>query len=179
MAEAEPKTEEQSPPKPKKKLPMTLILVVGVAVVEAAVFFFVMKSMGGGPQVAHGAEEGEHGVIEGEDPTASEATAEIELLTNFRAPNRKGGRPMIFDMDVYLKVLSSRKTDVEALIAERTGEIRDRIARVIRGADPEVLYEPELRTIRMQLRHTIGDLAEDPELVQEVLVPRCVPMRGD
>lgn len=179
MAESEPRAEEQAAPKPKKKLPMTLILVVGVAVLEAAVFLVIMKSMGGGPQLAHGAEEGQHGVIEGEPPAEAVMTAEVSLLTNFRAPNRKGGRPMIFDMDVYLKVLASRKADVDTLIAERTGEVRDRIARVVRGADPEILYEPDLKTIRIQLKQAIGELADDPELVQEVLIPRCVPMRGD
>lgn len=174
MAEAAP-----AAPAAKKKLPMTLILIVAVTVLEAVGFFVAMKMFGGGPQPAHGA-EGEHGeVIEGEAPDEHAASMEIQLVKNFRAPNRKGGRPLIFDMDVLLKVSAAREEEVNELIESRSGEISDRMARIIRGADPALLFEADLKTLRLQIAHAIGEVAHDPDLVMEVLIPRCVPIRGD
>jgi hypothetical protein len=175
-------SQEQSEPvaKPRKRLPKTAVLIAIVSVVEGGIFFGVMKMFGGGPQVAHGATEGDN-VLHGESPAQNEkgSSVEVELLQKFRVPNDKSGRLFIYDFDLSVKVSSKRKEEIEKLVSERKGELSDRVARIVRGNDPAVLNEADLKTIRTLLRNAIGELAGDPEIVQEVLIPRCVPIRSD
>jgi flagellar basal body-associated protein FliL len=167
-------------PKVKKGLPKTLIIVIAVTVVEGGLFFGAMKMFGGGPQVAHGAAEGKD-VLKGDDPHKSDTieAVEIELLTKFRVPNDKSGALFIYDLDLYVKVAKAKQAAIETLVSSRKGELSDRVARIIRGNDAAVLNEADLKTLRTQVRNTLGDLAGDPEIIQEVLIPRCVPMRTE
>lgn len=169
-----------APAKPRRKLPKTAIIVAVVSVVEAGLFFGVMKMFGGGPQVAHGATSGDN-VLHGENPTDKEkiSSVEVDLLQKFRVPNDKSGHLFIYEFDLAVKVSNKRKEEVEKLATERKGELSDRVARIMRGNDASVLNEADLKTLRMQLRNAISELAGDPEIVQEVLIPRCVPMRSD
>ena len=178
MPEASVKAEQQNQPK-KARIPKTLILVVVIAIVEGAGFYTATKLFGGGPQVAHGADEVEGHVLDGEQATDVAVTAEIDVLRQFKVPNDKRGRMYIYDFDVVLKVPSSREEDATKLVEKRKGEISDRVARIVRGADPGVLHEPELKSLRMQLQHAIGEVVGDPDIIIEVLIPRCVPVRTD
>lgn len=168
----------EAPAKSKRKFPKTAVIIAIVSVVEAGLFFGIMKMVGGGPQVAHGATENDH-ALHGEDPTEKEkvASVEVELLTKFRVPNDKSGQLFIYDFDLAVKVSSKRKEDIEKLVAERKGELSDRVARIMRGNEAAVLNEADLKTLRTQLRNAIGELVGDPEVIQEVLIPRCVPIR--
>lgn len=170
----------EAAPKTKRKIPRTAMIVAIVAVVEAGLLLGAMKLFGGGAQVAHGATAGDN-ALHGEDPTQKEkvSSVEVEMLTKFRVPNDKSGRMFIYDFDLAVKVSSKRKDEIDRLVAERRGELSDRVARIIRGNESAVLNEPDLKTLRMQIRNAIGELVGDPEVVQEVLIPRCVPMRTD
>jgi flagellar basal body-associated protein FliL len=75
-----------------------------------------------------------------------------------------------------IKVPAHEKEQVEAVVAERKGEISDIVARIIRSADPRVLAEDELKTLRMQVQHALTPVLKDEDLVQRVLIPRCVPI---
>ena len=163
----------------KSRLPKTLILVLAIALVEGAGFYTATKIFGGGPQVAHGAEEADGHVLVGEQATEAAITAEIDVLRKFKVPNDKQGRMYIYDFDVVLKVPGSREEDANKLVEERKGEISDHIARIVRGADPGVLHEPELKALRMQLQHAVGEVVGDQDIIVEVLIPRCVPVRAD
>jgi flagellar basal body-associated protein FliL len=174
---AEEAAAAQPEAKPKKKLPMTLILVLSVALVEAGGFVLAMKFFGGGPQVAVGAEGGDS-AIEAPDDAGPARMAEVELLARFRAPNQKSGRSTIFDMDVFIKVPAARRDEIKQFGEDHKGEIQDHVARIVRSADPKVMLEPDLKTLRMLLRATLAEVFEDPELEIEVLVPRCVPIGG-
>ncbi len=178
-AEEAPKNESPANPKKKSRVPMTLALVVGIAIVEGIGFYTATKMFGGGPQVAHGAGEEEGHLLDGEEAGAAPITIEIEVLKRFKVPNDKRGRLYIYDFDVALKVPGHREDDANQLVAERQREISDRAARIIRGADPAVLHEPELKTLRMQLQHAIGEVIGDQDIILEVLIPRCVPIRSD
>jgi flagellar basal body-associated protein FliL len=162
----------------KTRMPMTVVLVVIVAIVEGLGFYTATKLFGGGPQVAYG-EEGQNHVLDGEDPGSLPSTAEVELLKNFKVPNDKRGRLYIYDFDITVKVSAYRQEEFRQLVDSRKHEISDRIARLVRAADPPVLHEPELKTLRMQIQHAVGDIAGDQEVVLEVLIPRCVPIRSD
>lgn len=167
-----------APAKPKKKFPKTVVIIAVVSLVEGAGFFAATKMMGGGPQVAHGEETGDDH-LKGEAPTHEKGTVEIELLSKQRIPNDRKGRLYIYDFDLVVKVELSAQESVEKLIAERKSELSDRIARIVRGSEATVLEEPDLKTLRMQFRHALSELLHDEEVVQEVLIPRCVPIRSD
>jgi flagellar basal body-associated protein FliL len=169
----------QPPPKQKSRLPFTLALVIGVAVVEGAGFFVATKFFGGGPTVAYGEGEREGHLLQGDEPGSKPQAAEVPVLESFRAPNDRRGRLYIYDFDVVIKVPASRTEEAKQFLTDRKGEVSDRIARIVRAADPAVLHEPELTTLRMQIQHAIGEIAGDPDMVVEVLIPRCVPIRAD
>jgi hypothetical protein len=57
------------------------------------------------------------------------------------------------------------------------GEIADAVASIVRSLDPRYLNEPDLKTFRLQVQRALGEIAADPDLIQAVLIPRCVPMR--
>jgi flagellar basal body-associated protein FliL len=168
-------------PAPKKRLrvPRTLAIVVVVAIVEGGIFFLGTKLLGGGPQVAHGAGETLGHLLDGAEVGEVPVTVEIEMLTKFKVPNDKRGRLYIYDFDVALKVPGYRQEEATRLVSERQRELSDRVARVVRAADPAVLHEPELKSLRVQLQHAIGEVVGDQDIIVEVLIPRCVPMRAD
>lgn len=172
-------TNETIESKPRKSLPVKLIVtVLVVAVVEGAGFFAASTMFGGGPKLAYGEESGEN-VLAGEEPAADATTVEVSVLSKFKVPNRKSGRLMLFDLDLSVKVPSARAEEMKTLVTERQSEISDRVARIVRNASPEQLLEAELKSIRVQFIHAFGEIARDAELVQEVLIPRCVPIRAD
>ncbi|MBL8880120.1 MAG: hypothetical protein JNG88_13460 [Phycisphaerales bacterium] len=168
----------QAEPKKKKGLPMNVIIIAGITVAQAAGFFFAFKMLGGGPAPTHGA-EGEN-YIEGEGGHATTQPVqmvEVPLLEKFRVPNKKSGATFMYDFDVYVVVPADHKEKIELLKEERYGEIADRIAQIVRAADPAILNEDDLQTLRVQIQHVIGGIAEDEHLIQRVLIPRCVPIR--
>jgi hypothetical protein len=160
--------------KKKKRIPTTVVIVAAVAIVEGLGFYMAAKLLGSGPQPSYG-ESGEH-YSEGGDPQAQAAYAEVAVLAKFKAPNTKSGRLYIYDLDLVVKVPAHRKEDVEKLVNERRGEISDAVARLIRGADPRILAEDELKTFRVQVQHALAPVLGDPDLVRQVLIPRCVPI---
>ncbi|MGE0481209.1 MAG: hypothetical protein AB7Q17_12125 [Phycisphaerae bacterium] len=167
-------------PKPKKKLPKTALIVAAITIVQAVGFFFAFKMFAGGPQATYG-HEGAHYAHEPEVTTrpAATATVEIPLMQRFRVPNKKSGVLYIYDLDVVVVSPADRKEEVEKLKTERAGEVADRLGQILRAADPQVLNEDDFRTLRLQMQAALGAIAEDPELVQRVLIPRCVPIRSD
>ncbi len=176
-------------PKKKKGLNKTMLLVVGVSVVEAIGLWGLFSVLSPTPtpagagehaaQPADGHGDGMTHVMTGEDPTKALDTVEIPLLAKVRAPNDRSGRLFMYDFDLTIKVQSRNKDKVSELVEMRAGEISDKVAQIVRAAEPAVLNEPDLKTLRMQLHRTLGEIAGDHELVLEVLIPRWVPIRGD
>jgi flagellar basal body-associated protein FliL len=158
----------------KKRIPTTFVIVAIVAIVEGVGFYAAAKLLGGGPQPSYG-EPGEH-YAPGEDPAVQSASAEVVLLDKFKAPNTKSGRLYIYDLDIVIKVPAQDKEQIEQLVGERKGEISDIVARIVRSADPRVLAEDELKTLRMQVQHALTPVLEDEDLIERVLIPRCVPI---
>jgi hypothetical protein len=169
--------EAAAPAAPKKSmLTSTPVIVAIVAIVEAGLFFGASAMFGGGPQQTYGA-EGEH-AAHGEEPKPDETTTEIELISKFRIPNDKSGQPYLYDFDIYLKVKEADAEHIQELIDNHQSEILDNLSQIVRGSDPPVLHEPALKTLRLKIRHMLGELIGDPEAIVEILIPRCVPMRA-
>lgn len=176
MPEEQAQAQDEQQPKKKRKIPFTLVAVLVVAVVEGAAFYGVTKMFGGGPEAAHGMSEGDD-YTEGEDPTVKPETTEIVLLDGFRVPNDKRGQAYMYDIQVVLKVRKVDEQLVNDFVESHKGEISDRVARIIRAADPSMLNEPDLKALRLQVSHTLTEMLGQPEAVLEVLIPKCVPMR--
>lgn len=178
MAKAEKPDKQETPVAPvkRRRIPPTALIVGGVALGEAVLFYGALK-MFGGPEAAHGAEAGEH-YTQGEDPTQEVITSEIPLLDGFRVPNDKRGQAYLYELEVYLKVRSRDQEMVTAFVESHRGEICDRVARIVRAADPTMLHEPELKTLRLKVRHTLEEVLGDSNVIVEVLIPKCMPMRA-
>ena len=59
--------------------------------------------------------------------------------------------------------------------------IKERVRTIIAQADPEKLVgasEPGLETLRRQVKYQL-DMFVGDGLIDEVLVPRCIPIRTD
>ncbi len=169
----------ESVAKPKRKrLPKTLVIVLGITVLEAAVFFFIFKAGGGGPDVVHG--EGSH-ALEGaatSRPAAADS-AEVTLLKAFKVPNDKSGRVLIYDLDLSVVVPADSQQDMEKLARAHDGEIKDRVARILRAATHQMLQEDDLRALRQQLAAGLREIVTEDDLIRRILIPRLVPIRSD
>lgn len=69
--------QERAPAK-KKRFPLIVVVVLGIAIAEAAVFFFVFKSAGGGPTAALAAGHGGEGAPAEKSPAEDGAAPEGE-----------------------------------------------------------------------------------------------------
>jgi len=203
MAEKAKKEAQPEPPAEKKEekhpsggkgagmLGKTPIVLGAVMVLEAVVLFAGFKFLGGG--AAHpvaGAEivdveHGEHGEGHGEHGGGGGATdkkrpVEI-LLLEFRAPNKQSGRTFVYDVSVYIQTKSEFEAKVKQIIKDREALIKDRIRTIIAQSDPEKLgggSEPGLETFRRQVKYQLDEIVGEG-MIDEVLVPRCIPFRAD
>ncbi len=199
MPEEQKEAAATEPAKAKGGGMMKLLIVVGaVAIVEAGVLWTVFSMFAPAPLPAQAAEGGDahaaddghggggggdHGEgghhIDGADPTKTAGSIELPVLTKFRAPNDKSGRLFIYDFDIKVKARGSDEEALTALIEGRAGELADRIARIVRAADPSILGEADLKTLRIQIHRAIAEVCGEEELFTEVLIPRWVPLRSD
>ena len=171
-----PEAEVQDQPAPRKRrVPMLAVIIAGVALGEALLFFVAIKMFGGGPQTTYG---DERSIVHGPDPSSERSEAEVPLLSKFRVPNSMEGRTWIYELDLVVTVAAHRKGDLERLRDERIGAISDGVAGIIRSLEPRTLNEPDLRTLRAQIQRALGEVAGDRDLIHQVLIPRCVPMRA-
>jgi flagellar basal body-associated protein FliL len=196
MAEKAEKKSEAAPAaagdKPAAKaglMSRTPVLLGAVMVLEAAVLFAGFKMLGGGPSSAAGAElttsEGDEGHGDahgGKSGKASDKKKPVELLVlDFKAPNKTSGRTFLYDVAIYVVIKSEHETKVKDTLKEREALIKDRIRTIIAQSDPEKLTggsEPGLETLRRQVKYQL-DLILGEGVIEEVLVPKCIPFRTD
>ncbi|HVT88378.1 MAG TPA: hypothetical protein VHD56_05965 [Tepidisphaeraceae bacterium] len=187
-------------------LAKTPVLLGGVMILEAAVLLAGFKMLGGSkPQAAVGAslateEEGaaaapeheaapapEHGAPAAEHGAAATSTkidkkksVEVPVI-DFRAPNQKTGRKFLYDVTIFAVTKGEYKERVEGVLKERDALIKDRVRTIIAQSDPEKLgggEEPGLETLRRQVKYQLDDIVGEG-MIDEVLVPRCIPIRMD
>jgi len=174
------------------KLP---VLLGGVMILEAAVLFAGFKFLGGGsPKAASGAEiaaeaHDEHGSAAGGEhggepgaaaPVDKKKPVELAVL-EFRAPNKLSGRTFLYDVSIFLITRAEFEEKVKTTINERKALIQDRVRTIIAQSDPEKLgggSEPGLETLRRQVKYQLDEIIGEG-MIDEVLVPRCIPFRAD
>jgi len=166
------------------KLP---VLLGGVMILEAAVLFAGFKFMGGAPKLAAGAElanpdrpgSGEAGA---KSDGVSDPNKACELqVVDFTSPNKTSGRTYLYDVSIYVVTRFSHQEKVKAIIADSEALIKDRIRTIIAQSDPEKLgggSEPGLETFRRQVKYQLDEIVGDG-LIDDVLVPKCIPIRAD
>jgi flagellar basal body-associated protein FliL len=182
------------------KLP---VLLGGVMLLEAVVLFAGFKFLGGGaPRSAAGAElvADEHGgAAEGDNGEAAaddghggsggdgkamkvdrKSSVEIPVM-EIKAPNKLSGRTFLYDVSIYVSTTGEHMDKVAATIKAREALIKDRVRTIIAQSDPEKMgggSEPGLETLRRQVKYQLDEIVGEG-LIDEVLVPRCIPYRTD
>jgi flagellar basal body-associated protein FliL len=98
-------------------------------------------------------------------------------VVDFRAPNKQSGRTFLYDVTIFISVRADAEEKTKAILTERSALIKDRIRTIIAQSDPEKLgggSEPGLETLRRQVKYQLDELVGDG-VIDEVLVPRCIP----
>lgn len=163
------------------KLP---VLLGGVMVLEAALLFAGFKMFGPKPPAADGAVlttgEGGEGAAGQKGSGKKGKTVEIPV-GDYKALNRTNGRTFLYDISIYVVAKAENEQKVTDAFKDAKALIEDRIRTIIAESDPEKLgggSEPGLETLRRQVKYQLDRVVGDG-LVDEVLVPRCIPFRTD
>jgi flagellar basal body-associated protein FliL len=162
-------------------LAKTPVLLGGAMIIEAVVLFAGFKFLGGGAKPAAA------DTVDVSMPSAkgagvdSSQPVDLPVVTDFRSPNKVSGRTYLYDVSIYVSVKAGDADKVKQMIADRGPLIQDRIRTIIAQSDPDKLgggSEPGLETLRRQVKFQLDD-ALGSGLVQEVLIPQCIPFRTD
>ena len=169
------------------KLP---VLLGGVMIIEAVVLFAGFKFLGSSAKAAQGAEIATEGATKGEKGDKADGTAAatpdakktVEIpVVDFRAPNKQSGRMFIYDVSIFAVVKTPVADQVKQIITDSDALIKDRVRTIIAESDPDKLgggSEPGLETLRRQIKFQLDEIVGDG-MIDEVLVPRCMPFRTD
>jgi flagellar basal body-associated protein FliL len=162
----------------------TPVLLGAVMVIEAVVLIAGIKIVGGGAKKADAVELATESTEKGEgkDGKIVDNKAPVELqLVDFRAPNKISGRTFLYDVNIVVTTKTATGDKVKDLISGRDALIKDRVRTIIAELDPEKLgggSEPGLETLRRQVKYQLDQILGDG-LIDDVLVPRCIPYRTD
>lgn len=160
----------------------TPVLLGGVMFLEALVLIGGFKFLNGGPKSA-----GADVVLEGKDgdkgkKSSDDKKTSVEVqLVDFRAPNKVSGKMILYDVQICVSTKADNAETVKALISGQDALIKDRVRTIIAELDPEKLgggSEPGLETLRRQIKVQLEQIIGEG-LIDEVLVPRCIPFRTD
>jgi flagellar basal body-associated protein FliL len=155
-------------------------VLLGIAmVIEGVVLIGGIKFLGGGPKAATAVELAPEGGATSQ-PVDNSAPVELQLV-DFRAPNKTSGRTFLYDVSIFVTTKTATGDKVKDLISSRDALIKDRVRTIIAELDPEKLgggSEPGLETLRRQVKYQLDQILGDG-LIDEVLVPRCIPYRTD
>jgi flagellar basal body-associated protein FliL len=183
------------------------VLIGGVMIIEAAVLFAGFKFLGAAPKSAAAALINEDGTpaSDGEGAASTEGAKkegsgeggghgaaadskaekippkkaiEIPVVIDFKAPNKLSGRSIIYDVAITAATKGMYKDKVEKTFREREGLLKDRIRTIIAECETDKLAEPGLETLRRRVKYQL-DLILGDGVIDEVLVPRCIPFRSD
>ena len=180
-------------------LKSTPVMLGVIMLLEAVVLFAGFKFLGASPKHApaltpvegeggeaapaggHGeAPAGGHG--EGGASTAPAGTSkklsEVPVL-NIKAPNRVSGMTYLYEVEVVITTKGANKAKATSAIEERAATIKDRVRTIIGQSEPAKLgggSEPGLETLRRQIKFQLDEILGD-HMVEEVLIPRCIPYR--
>ncbi len=162
---------EVDAPAPSRKPKLgTIGLVGGIMVVEGMAIFMGMKMLGSNPDPTVGMERGLTPTTRPWEESQEISVAKVRVL------NSNGPKAMLYNVKVVTRVHHSNQARVQEFIEGRKSTVEDAISRVIRSAEERHLGEPGLETLKRQIRHELGGLLGDDNLIEQVLIPECMPM---
>jgi len=164
MADQAGETVQAPPAGGRRKNVLMLGILVGVMVAEALVVFILVKSFSStSPASAEAA-----GLVAGE---GQKAPGQVEVqVGDFRAQNRRGQQSYVLQFTVFAAIAETDKEKVEQAIAAKSATIKDRFTRVVRSMEPDRFVEPELTTLRTQLKAELSQLLGSDLKLGEVLL---------
>jgi flagellar basal body-associated protein FliL len=161
---------------PRKSLPIkTIVSVVAVLLIEAVAISAVFM-LSQGPEPVTADEAAVDAAAEGERPVE-------HMVVSDKFQNTRTGRAYLYDTEIYIVVKQKHLADVTDQLDVMRARISTDIAEVFRKAEPSHLLEPELATLRRQIKAALttrlGHDADGDSLVMEVVIPRCKQYRAD
>jgi len=167
-AEAAKEQKPEAAPAKKRTLVTTFGVVGGIMLLEGIGLFVVFKYFGAEPQPTEGMTL---------EPTSKPWEKQAELpLAEIRALNTANGRTVYYRLKVGLVVHADNVTKVQPILEKKKLTIEDLIGRTIREADERELTEPGLDTLKRRLRMELGVVLGDEKLVENILIPECMPL---
>lgn len=174
MAEADNKN--QAAPEEKKKLPIKTILIVAAVLLIEAVAISAVFVFSGGPGEVKAQDMANDPALVAEQP------AEVLVISD-KFQNTRVGRTLLYDTEIYLVVKQKHRAEVEQTLEQLSASIKSDIAAIFRRAEPAQLTEPDLATVRRQVRSVLeerlGKNDQGESVIQEVLIPTCTQFRAD
>ena len=168
--EPQPSTESEAPKKKGKFGLIGLVDLSDVTLIPVVGIFLAMKFLGADPDPTVGMEQALVPTTKPWEESQEIPVAKVRVL------NSNGARAMLYNVRVVVRVHHENLTRVEEFVKGRAGTVEDAIGRVIRSSDERHLPEPGLETLKRQVRHELGKLLGDEELIEQVLIPDCMPM---
>jgi len=163
-------------------LTKTPVLLGGVMVVEAAALLIGFHFLAGRPQQASAAELAKLENSEGKGAKNAEKSKSVEVpVADFKALNRANGRTFLYDVSIYVTTKPEYEQRITDAFKENKALIEDRIRTIVAESDPEKLgggSEPGLETLRRQIKYQLDGIVGEG-IIDQVLVPRCIPFRTD
>jgi flagellar basal body-associated protein FliL len=83
---------------------------------------------------------------------------------------------MLYNVRVAVRVHFNNVERVQKFFERRASTVEDTISRVIRSADERHLNEPGMESLKRQIRYELSSLLGDDTLIEQVLIPACMPM---
>ncbi|HOA72549.1 MAG TPA: flagellar basal body-associated FliL family protein [Phycisphaerae bacterium] len=164
MVDQAKETETPAASSGRRKNVVMLGVLAGVMIVEALVVFVLVKSFAGAPATAQAAE----GLVATE---GEKAPGQVELkVGEFRAQNRTGQQSYMLQFSLFATVSEPDKAKAEEILAGKSATIKDRFSRVVRSMDPERFLEPDLTTLRTQLKAELSQVMGPDLKIHEVLL---------
>jgi len=165
-------------------LAKTPVLLGGAMLVEAVVLIVGFKVVAGGPKTANGADLTDYSKNSSTTGAANapgpNQLVEIDVV-DMKAINKQSGRTFLYDISVYITAKPENQGHLKDLITANSALIEDRIRTIIAESDPDKLgggLEPGLETLRRQIKYQLDQILGEG-MVDEVLIPRCIPYRTD
>lgn len=166
VAEAAP------PPSNSKKKLFTVGIVLGIMLLEGVGVFVLVKMTTEAPAPSEAAELTE-------DPTQLLEKMDAELpLVDCDAINRKSGQSIVVHIALSVRVAAEDQERAAKLIGKRQSTTKDRVQMILRSADPQHLNEPNLDTIKRQVKFELDKVLGDEELIREVLITQILQSRS-
>ena len=161
---------ELKPPSSKRKL-LTLGIVGAIMLLEG-VGIFVMVRM---TRETPASEAGEPA----QNPAELLDQMDAELaLVECDAINRKSGQSIVVHISISVRVTAGDQEHAARLIEKRQDTLKDRVQMILRSAEPQHLNEPNLDTLKRQVKFEVDKILEDDKLILEVLIPQILQSRS-